>query len=109
MAQLPGDLRPEDRWLLTSRRVQSAGIGSRLPALGSRLPALGSRLPALGSRLPALGSRLPALGSRLPALPRILVARSWLDLVLNCTMVLMVSAFLTSLPANCRITHRLIG
>jgi hypothetical protein len=81
MAQLPGDLRPEDRWLLTSRRVQSAGIGSRLPALGSRLPAL----------------------------PRILVARSWLDLVLNCTMVLMVSAFLTSLPANCRITHRLIG
>jgi hypothetical protein len=88
MAQLPGDLRPEDRWLLTSRRVQSAGIGSRLPALGSRLPALGSRLPAL---------------------PRILVARSWLDLVLNCTMVLMVSAFLTSLPANCRITHRLIG
>jgi hypothetical protein len=102
MAQLPGDLRPEDRWLLTSRRVQSAGIGSRLPALGSRLPALGSRLPALGSRLPALGSRLPAL-------PRILVARSWLDLVLNCTMVLMVSAFLTSLPANCRITHRLIG
>ena len=58
-------LRPK---LVTSSKISSGSLFSKLPLLFSKQPPLFSKLPPLFSKLPPLFSKLPPLFSKLPPL-----------------------------------------